>query len=74
VILVGLIGAIVWNLLTWFLGLPSSSSHALFGGLVEATWVAAGADAVHFGTVQRPDFLRCSASWLASRWSATAST
>jgi PiT family inorganic phosphate transporter len=33
------------------LGLPSSFSHALFGGLIGATWVAAGADAVHFGTV-----------------------
>jgi len=51
VIFGGLIGAIVWNLLTWLLGLPSSSSHALFGGLIGATWVAAGADAVHFGTV-----------------------
>ncbi len=47
VIFGGLIGAIVWNLLTWYLGLPSSSSH----GLIGATWVAAGADAVHFGTV-----------------------
>lgn len=47
----GLIGAIVWNLLTWFLGLPSSSSHALIGGLIGATWVAAGANAVHFGAV-----------------------
>ncbi|MGH3773353.1 MAG: inorganic phosphate transporter [Pseudonocardiaceae bacterium] len=51
VIFGGLIGAIVWNLLTWFLGLPSSSTHALFGGLIGATWVAAGIDAVHFGTV-----------------------
>ncbi|HEY3895123.1 MAG TPA: anion permease [Pseudonocardiaceae bacterium] len=51
VIFGGLIGAIVWNLATWFLGLPSSSSHALFGGLIGATWVAAGADAVHFATV-----------------------
>ena len=47
----GLVGAIIWNLLTWLLGLPSSSSHALFGGLIGATWVAAGADAVHFETV-----------------------
>ncbi|MFI9388120.1 anion permease [Kutzneria sp. NPDC052558] len=47
----GLVGAIVWNLLTWLLGLPSSSSHALFGGLIGATWIAAGSDAVHFGTV-----------------------
>ncbi|MGH3688334.1 MAG: inorganic phosphate transporter [Pseudonocardiaceae bacterium] len=51
VIFGGLIGAIVWNLLTWYLGLPSSSSHALFGGLIGATWVTAGAGAVHFGTV-----------------------
>ncbi len=34
IVLAGLIGAIVWNLLTWLLGLPSSSSHALFGGLI----------------------------------------
>jgi PiT family inorganic phosphate transporter len=47
----GLVGAIVWNLLTWYLGLPSSSSHALFGGLIGATWVAAGVGAVHFATV-----------------------
>src|SRR3954469_17037432 len=33
VIFAGLVGAIVWNLLTWLVGLPSSSSHALFGGL-----------------------------------------
>ncbi|SHF46646.1 inorganic phosphate transporter [Streptoalloteichus hindustanus] len=44
----GLVGAIVWNLVTWFVGLPSSSSHALFGGLIGATWISAGADAVHF--------------------------
>ncbi|HEY0812196.1 MAG TPA: inorganic phosphate transporter [Pseudonocardia sp.] len=51
VIFAGLCGAIVWNLVTWLLGLPSSSSHALFGGLIGATWVAAGADAVKFGGV-----------------------
>ena len=51
VIFAGLVGAILWNLLTWLLGLPSSSSHALFGGLIGATLVAAGAGAVHFGTV-----------------------
>ncbi|MFD0206806.1 MULTISPECIES: inorganic phosphate transporter [Saccharothrix] len=47
----GLIGAIIWNLVTWYVGLPSSSSHALFGGLIGATWIAAGADAVHFAKV-----------------------
>ncbi|MDP9376466.1 MAG: inorganic phosphate transporter [Actinomycetota bacterium] len=42
----GLIGAIAWNLATWWFGLPSSSSHALIGGLVGAALVAAGPDAV----------------------------
>jgi PiT family inorganic phosphate transporter len=51
VVFAGLVGAIVWNLLTWLVGLPSSSSHALFGGLIGATWIASGADAVHFGKV-----------------------
>jgi len=51
VIFGGLVGAILWNLLTWLLGLPSSSSHALFGGLIGATWIAAGADAVRFAAV-----------------------
>jgi PiT family inorganic phosphate transporter len=37
VVLAGLIGAIAWNLLTWYFGIPSSSSHALIGGLVGAT-------------------------------------
>jgi inorganic phosphate transporter, PiT family len=46
VIFAGLIGAIAWNLITWYFGLPSSSSHALIGGVVGATFVAAGADAV----------------------------
>ncbi len=46
VIFAGLIGAIFWNLLTWYFGLPSSSSHALIGGVVGAAFVAAGADAV----------------------------
>ena len=51
VILAGLVGAIAWNLLTWLLGLPSSSSHALIGGLVGAAFAARGADAVHFDGV-----------------------
>jgi len=51
VIFAGLVGAILWNLITWLLGLPSSSSHALFGGLIGATLVAAGTSAVHFGAV-----------------------
>jgi PiT family inorganic phosphate transporter len=51
VIFAGLVGAILWNLVTWFLGLPSSSSHALFGGLIGATWVAGGTDAINFNAV-----------------------
>lgn len=43
----GLTGAILWNLTTWFLGLPSSSSHALFGGLIGAALVFAGVGAVN---------------------------
>lgn len=46
VIFAGLIGAITWNLTTWYFGLPSSSSHALFGGMIGAAFAAAGADAV----------------------------
>lgn len=46
VIFAGLVGAITWNLITWYVGLPSSSSHALIGGMVGAAFAAAGADAV----------------------------
>jgi inorganic phosphate transporter, PiT family len=42
----GLIGAIAWNLITWYFGLPSSSSHALIGGVVGAAFVAQGSKAV----------------------------
>jgi inorganic phosphate transporter, PiT family len=44
----GLVGAIAWNLITWYFGLPSSSSHALIGGMVGAVLVADGASAVSF--------------------------
>jgi inorganic phosphate transporter, PiT family len=47
IILAGLVGAIIWNLMTWLLGLPSSSSHALFGGLIGAVIVGAGLASVH---------------------------
>ncbi len=46
VIFAGLIGAITWNLITWYFGLPSSSSHALIGGVVGATLFSAGASGV----------------------------
>ncbi|NEE21061.1 inorganic phosphate transporter [Streptomyces sp. SID7499] len=50
-IFAGLVGAILWNLLTWLVGLPSSSSHALFGGLIGAVWVGAGSQGVNFEKV-----------------------
>ena len=50
-VLAGLIGAIVWNLVTWLLGLPSSSSHALFGGLIGACIVGAGFGAIDGGVL-----------------------
>lgn len=51
VIFCALLAAVLWNLLTWYLGLPSSSSHALIGGLLGATIVKAGVDAVHITTL-----------------------
>lgn len=47
-IFAGLVGAIVWNMVTWLYGLPSSSSHALFGGLIGAALVGAGLASVNF--------------------------
>jgi inorganic phosphate transporter, PiT family len=44
----GLVGAIAWNLITWYFGLPSSSSHALIGGMVGAVFVAEGHENVFF--------------------------
>jgi PiT family inorganic phosphate transporter len=46
IVFAGLVGAITWNLATWYFGLPSSSSHALIGGVVGAAFVAQGPDAV----------------------------
>src|SRR5215211_8983786 len=46
IVFAGLIGAIFWNLLTWYFGLPSSSSHALIGGVVGAAFAAEGSEAV----------------------------
>lgn len=43
----GLVGAIIWNLLTWYWGIPSSSSHALLGGLTGAAFAKAGASAIN---------------------------
>lgn len=49
ILLCGLIGAIVWNLATWYFGIPSSSSHALVGGLIGAVVVGVGIDHVVWG-------------------------
>ncbi|HET8583027.1 MAG TPA: inorganic phosphate transporter [Jatrophihabitans sp.] len=54
VVFAGLCGAIIWNLLTWFLGIPSSSSHALIGGVVGSMIAAAGGHAVQWhGLVEK---------------------
>ncbi|KQP55679.1 inorganic phosphate transporter [Agreia sp. Leaf283] len=50
-IFAGLIGAVCWNMVTWLFGLPSSSSHALFGGLIGAAIVGAGVGAVDFSVL-----------------------
>lgn len=49
ILLCGLIGAIVWNLGTWYFGIPSSSSHALVGGLIGAVVVSVGSEHVAWG-------------------------
>ena len=53
VILAGLVGAIVWDLVTWWFGLPSSSSHALIGGLVGSALMVGGLQALVFSGVER---------------------
>ncbi len=49
VVIAALIGAIIWNLITWYLGIPSSSSHALIGGLVGAGIAQAGLTQINWG-------------------------
>jgi inorganic phosphate transporter, PiT family len=51
VILAGLVGAITWNLITWFLGLPSSSSHALIGGIAGSAIAASGLDVINWSGI-----------------------
>lgn len=53
VILAGLIAAIAWNLLTWWFGIPSSSSHTLIGGFAGAAIAHAGFDAIEAGTIAK---------------------
>jgi len=52
IILAALTGAIVWNMITWFFGLPTSSSHALIGGMAGAGISAAGLAAIKWSTVE----------------------
>jgi PiT family inorganic phosphate transporter len=52
VVMAGLVGAITWNLITWFLGLPSSSSHALIGGMIGSAMAAGGSDVVQWGGIK----------------------
>ena len=53
VILAGLIGAIVWDLITWYFGLPSSSSHALIGGLVGSALIAGGLNVLVYSGIEK---------------------
>ena len=53
VIASALVGAIAWNLITWYFGIPGSSSHALIGGMVGAVIVGAGVDAIKFAGLNR---------------------
>jgi inorganic phosphate transporter, PiT family len=52
-VLAALIGAIAWNLITWWAGLPSSSTYALLGGLLGATWVTSGTGAIRWDQIGR---------------------
>jgi PiT family inorganic phosphate transporter len=49
ILLAGMIGAVVWNLVTWKFGFPSSSTHALIGGIVGAVWVSRGVEYILWG-------------------------
>ncbi|MDR1694088.1 MAG: inorganic phosphate transporter [Lactobacillaceae bacterium] len=51
VVITGLTAAIIWSVITWLLGIPSSASHTLIGGLAGAAFAAAGIQAVHWGVI-----------------------
>lgn len=53
VVLAGVLGAIVWNVITWYFGLPSSSSHAIIGGLVGSVVAHAGTGALHWSGLKK---------------------
>ena len=75
----GLVGAIAWNLITWYFGLPSSSSHALIGGIVGAVLVADGPSAIYFeegilGKVMIPALVAPSSRSRSAAWPSWSST
>ncbi|MEV7339940.1 inorganic phosphate transporter [Streptomyces sp. NPDC093544] len=74
VIFAALVGAILWNLLTWLLGLPSSSSHALFGGLIGAAVMSAGWSSVNGSTVVTKVLLPAIAAPIVAGLAATLAT
>jgi len=53
VVLAGIVGAIIWDLITWYWGLPSSSSHAIIGGLIGAAVAHAGAGVLHWAGLKK---------------------
>ncbi len=53
VVLAGIIGAIVWDLITWYYGLPSSSSHAIIGGIIGSTFAHAGLSAIKWAGLKK---------------------
>ncbi|MFD6416614.1 anion permease [Streptomyces sp. NPDC060194] len=74
VIFAALVGAILWNLLTWLLGLPSSSSHALYGGLIGATIASVGFSGVNGDVVVTKILLPAIAAPIVAGLAATAAT
>lgn len=53
VVLAGILGAIIWDIVTWYYGLPSSSSHAIIGGLVGAVMAHSGSAALHWAGLKK---------------------
>lgn len=53
VVLAGILGAIIWNLITWYYGMPSSSSHAIIGGIMGAVIAHSGAATLHWKGLQK---------------------
>ncbi len=53
VVLAGILGAIIWDIITWYYGLPSSSSHAIIGGLIGAVLAHSGSAALHWSGLKK---------------------